>query len=252
LVLANIVNTVYFENMTKSNNKSTERPRERRRRARMEAILDQSMEIFFKEGADGLTMRRLADSMDLTPGALYRYFPGKGSILAGLGHRAFDRLSLMMDAAEETRPPELAEAGPGSAFLWPILARSNAYWRLCLDEPSIWRLLNRFLSDPKRMIPEGDEHRIFMERVFSQILQLSSVLDAATAGGVLDDGQPSQARALAILSALNGTLLMTKMAENAPTPFDPGQILRLNLGSMLGAWGASSDDMDPLWKLLDK
>ena len=63
-----------------SNKKVTvERPRERRRRARIEAILDESMSILLNEGADALTMRRLADSLDLTAGAIYRYFPGKGS-----------------------------------------------------------------------------------------------------------------------------------------------------------------------------
>ena len=74
-----------------------ERPRDRRRRARIESILDASMVLFYEEGIEALTMRRLADALDLTPGALYRYFPGKDEILLGLGNRALQQISDAMD-----------------------------------------------------------------------------------------------------------------------------------------------------------
>ena len=90
--LAPLVNNVYFENMAKQISTS-DRPRDRRRRARIEAILDRSMETLLTQGVDQLTMRGLADSLDLTAGALYRYFPSKGAILTSLGHRASHALA---------------------------------------------------------------------------------------------------------------------------------------------------------------
>jgi AcrR family transcriptional regulator len=56
-------------------------PRERRRHHRREAILDVAMELFSKNGYADTSMVAIADAVDLTSAALYRYFPSKRAIM---------------------------------------------------------------------------------------------------------------------------------------------------------------------------
>jgi AcrR family transcriptional regulator len=209
------------------------------------------MGILLDQGVDALTMRGLADSLDLTAGALYRYFPSKGAILTSLGHRAISRIS------ETTHEEELrARESQGSDqsevdSLHLVIARAWAYWQLCKNEPGTWRLINLLLADPRKLIPEGDEHADFMATVFSQITRMAALLDDATGLGALDSKQPGVARAIAVLSALNGSMLLIKLSEASPVAFDPSQTLQLMLGSLLKGWGANPAALKMAWARFD-
>ena len=230
---------------------TAERPRERRRRARLEAILDESMAILLNEGADALTMRRLADSLDLTAGAIYRYFPGKGSILASLGHRALDRLSTAMDAAEQEALSQHGTKGE-VPLIQCILARTWAYWGICIDEPATWRLLNILMVDPRQMIPEDKGHAEFMGRVISQIGRMAELLEMAAAQGIVHSEQPGVVRALGVLSSLNGSMLLVKMSEAANGSFDPASTLEGMMRSLFLGWGADSNVLSDNWISIPK
>jgi AcrR family transcriptional regulator len=47
-------------------------------------ILDAARELFVVEGLTSVTMRRIADRLEYTPGALYRHFPDKAALLQAL------------------------------------------------------------------------------------------------------------------------------------------------------------------------
>ena len=53
-------------------------------RAKIERILEAAMEMVAEGGFDALSMARLADAVDYTPGALYRYFRSKDALYAAL------------------------------------------------------------------------------------------------------------------------------------------------------------------------
>ena len=226
---------------------SGDRPRDRRRRARIEAILDRSMDILLAQGAEALTMRALADSLDLTAGALYRYFPSKGAILASLGHRALSRISDATQAEESRTRKALGSDTSHEASLQLVIARAWAYWQLGRAEPGTWRLINLLLVDPRMLIPEGDERADFMGTVFSQITAMASLLEEAAGAGAPSSDQAGVERAIGILSALNGSLLLLKLSESAPISFDPAQTLRLMLESLLTGWGADLAVLKTAW-----
>lgn len=48
---------------------------------RRREILEAAREVYLAEGPEGLTMRRLADEVDVTPGAIYRHYEGKREVL---------------------------------------------------------------------------------------------------------------------------------------------------------------------------
>ena len=55
-----------------------------RPRLSRERILEDALRIVDTEGLGGLTIRRLAQELDVTPMAVYRHFKNKGDILDGL------------------------------------------------------------------------------------------------------------------------------------------------------------------------
>lgn len=52
-----------------------------------EDIVDAALEILATHGLPGLSMRRIADTLDLQPSALYWHFPNKQSLLAAVSDR---------------------------------------------------------------------------------------------------------------------------------------------------------------------
>ena len=226
-------------------------PRERRRAARTEAILDAAMRIVIEEGPRGLAMRALATELDLTPGAVYRYFDGKDAIVAALGHRTLGRYARALDAAEfEARALGSAELPDAPAALYALLARIWCFWDLSVTDPGGWRLINLFLVDPRRLIT-GGAHDRFMAAVAVQIQRVAALSEAAVAAGALAPGNPVQ-RALIIVANLNGSLQYLKMAESSPVQFRPDQILRGGLDGLLLGWGADPAQLEIAWKVLDK
>jgi AcrR family transcriptional regulator len=68
--------------------------RDREREARREAILEAARVLFVAEGYRHVSIRRIADRVELSPAAIYGYFPSKDEIfyeLAGRGFRLFHR-----------------------------------------------------------------------------------------------------------------------------------------------------------------
>lgn len=59
-----------------------------------ERTLDAALGLFRDKGIDGVTVRALAQAVELSPMALYRYFPeGRSEVLAAIRGRGFDDLA---------------------------------------------------------------------------------------------------------------------------------------------------------------
>jgi AcrR family transcriptional regulator len=76
---------------------STRRERERERMR--ELITEAARKLFVTEGYDQVTVRRIAEAIEYTPGAIYSYFEDKDAILHALHRRGFDELGRQMAAA---------------------------------------------------------------------------------------------------------------------------------------------------------
>lgn len=74
-------------------------PAERRREKMRDSIICAAQAIFSKDGQDGLSMRRLAESIDYSPAALYKYFASKEELFTAVREQFFERLLKRMDDA---------------------------------------------------------------------------------------------------------------------------------------------------------
>lgn len=82
-----------------------ETPAERRRRETRDAILLAAERVFARDGEEGLSIRRLADEVDYSPAAIYKYFRSKDDLIQELKNAFFEKLMANMNLSlEESRP----------------------------------------------------------------------------------------------------------------------------------------------------
>ncbi|MEL6412489.1 MAG: helix-turn-helix domain-containing protein [Pseudomonadota bacterium] len=69
---------------------SVSSPAERRRNKIRARILAAAERVFAREGADGLSIRRLAETIDYSPAAIYKYFKSKDELVDELKETFFE------------------------------------------------------------------------------------------------------------------------------------------------------------------
>lgn len=65
-------------------------------RPTVEKIVAAARRLLDKEGADAVTMRRVADAVGITPMAIYRHFPGHAGLLNAVADRGFEELAALL------------------------------------------------------------------------------------------------------------------------------------------------------------
>lgn len=125
------------------NAKSVQR-REREREELREQILDVAMNILINEGYDTLTIRRLADEIAYTPGALYSYFKDKEEIVFALVMRAAKHLTSVFQTLESIVNP--------LERLWAI---GRAYIKFAMEHQQYYDLLF-IMSTPIQKMAETE------------------------------------------------------------------------------------------------
>jgi len=105
-------------------------PAERRRRKVRDSIIGAAEEIFAEEGEAGLSMRRIAERIDYSPAALYKYFDSKEALFREIREQFFERLLARMQAVCEQ-----IEDGPKLCT-----ACMRAYVETGLEQPAHYKL----------------------------------------------------------------------------------------------------------------
>src|SRR5512140_227507 len=84
--------------------------RERERQDVRQRILDAARELFVRDGYDAVTMRKIADTIEYSPTAIYLHFADKESLVRAMCEedflalaRAFQRISKEPDPVERLR-----------------------------------------------------------------------------------------------------------------------------------------------------
>jgi len=113
---------------------------ERRERQKAElraVILAAARRIFIEEGAEALTMRRIADAVEYSPGTIYLYFESREAIAIQLVREGFEQLVAAIG------PVAAATADPVDR----IRAIGAAYIEFGITDPETYKLI--FMEDAK-------------------------------------------------------------------------------------------------------
>jgi AcrR family transcriptional regulator len=73
------------------------RPKQRRARETVEAILDAVTKILKREGSQAITTNRIADVAGVSIGSLYQYFPDKRAIFIALHRRHIEQMDRLVE-----------------------------------------------------------------------------------------------------------------------------------------------------------
>lgn len=90
-------------------------------------ILEEARELFLAEGLTGFSMRALAARVGVTATALYRHFPDKDALLAGLLGEAFATFGSYLGRAMSEKTPLERFAAMGMAYVDFALEHSRDY-----------------------------------------------------------------------------------------------------------------------------
>jgi AcrR family transcriptional regulator len=163
-------------------------------------VLATALAIIDSDGADALTMRRLARALDRDPMILYRHAPSKAALLDGVAETVLTKLKV--DSAD----PDWAGQ---------LRAVARDYRRLALAHPNVVPLLvTRPLATPLGLRPRGT------------LRPLEDILALLTRAGF------SGPDALHIYRALFGFLhghILNELQELVENPDETDDLLRLGL-----------------------
>jgi AcrR family transcriptional regulator len=165
-----------------------------------EAVLAAALQIIDRDGADALTMRRLARALDRDPMILYRHAPNKAALLDGVAETVLAQLHV--DPADPDWAAQLREA-------------ARRYRALALAHPHVVPLIvTRPLATPLGLRPAGT------------LRPLEDILALLTRAGFSGPG------ALHIYRALFGFLhghILDELKELTDNPDETDDLLRLGL-----------------------
>jgi AcrR family transcriptional regulator len=221
---------------------------QRKRRKKTEEIVDVSMDIVLSQGFGALTMSHVAERLELTAGALYRYFSSKDALIGALEAQAISQLHSLLDAERaKWRPTLPADLDAGQAAIYELVAVGRFYQDLLVRQPRLFRLVSATLADTKVLVTD--------ERAASGVaLSLGGIL--ACVGEMFDTahGTPgprkgalcrgdAEERTAIYWSSHHGALGVDKLGRFAPTlrATRLGPALRRVL---LVGWGADETIID--------
>jgi AcrR family transcriptional regulator len=226
-------------------------PRRRRaRQRRLDAILDAAMAVVSRDGFDALTMTRLAAELDLSVGALYRYFPSKDALVVELQAIAIERIHSMLGSERAAWRRRLMDDAQNAA-LSELCGAAAFYRELAQQQPRIFRLLSFTLADPRTLVE--DEQAARMAPAFLALLtEVSDMFRGAAALGALQPGDALE-RTVLFWSSLHGVMLVSKLQRLAPPSssseradglFDVTRLTNEMTAALLRGWGADAERVE--------
>jgi AcrR family transcriptional regulator len=209
------------------------RPRERRRDANVARIVEAAARIVADEGLEALSMARLAEAVDYTAGALYRYVESKDALLSLVVQRILDDLRGELEAAASPEAPPLTR----------VLALVHAYRRFVAGAPLRFGVLAIALATPRVLLAVRDHAAPATASVIAALRPVADALIAARDRGQLAAGDPIE-RTLVLFATLHGLAQLPKLAHHAPGAFELDRLIAGAVRALLLGWGGTPAAVD--------
>lgn len=141
------------------------RPAIRRYNRNRDAILDAARAIIVEGGIDSLSMRSLADALDYSPSALYKYFDNKDDLIQGVALQGLAELGETIENASAGKP----------SYTEKVLATGHAYLEFAYTNPQLYAVMFNTQrpphDDPHAAPPEEGDAFMVMVRLFQAAIE---------------------------------------------------------------------------------
>jgi len=174
-------------------------PADRRRRKVRDAIIDAAEVIFTAEGEEGISMRRLADSIDYSPAAIYKYFASKDDLFEAIRDTFFERLMERIRGAQE-------EGGETPSLCARCM---RAYIETGIEEPNHYMMA---FSSGKKIAPHMHDEQ---DVAFQAEHALVGMIEAGMAEGIFRTVDPKLA-SKSVWASLHGLTTLLVSMEGFP------------------------------------
>lgn len=162
-----------------------------------DAYLAEAMGLVVQDGMGGLTIARLANRMNASVGAVYRYFDSKEALVVGLQEMAIADFHHFMLARLASAEARLSGVSPQARALVRLMIAVSAYIEHASSSPRPHRLVDTFLSFPEAVLSD-EEARSIGERLLAPILSaFAGLLEEAVAARAIEPGNNVQRTYLA-------------------------------------------------------
>lgn len=212
-------------------------PRQRRRAKTRSRILGAARGVVARGGIDALTLSAVADTLDLTGPALYRYFPNKGALLAAVNaevlreqREVVTRIELLSQYGD--RPDPVVR-------LWGLV---EATVSLARRQPDDFALLVATLADPRQLV-DDPVHAVHMPELLGLLATVSGWIRDASDQGIVRPVDHPEDRAIGLVFAVLGALQTTKLAR-FHSALDPSRIALASARDLILGWGADPSQLD--------
>jgi len=176
-------------------------------------VREAALAVLRRKGADGLTMRAVAEAAGYTPGALYSYYPGKDDLLADL---LAERLK---DLARTLKPPHANLRGAIGHWVRGLFAGLTG------DDA----LADLFLTVTAAGQPDTPCSKALNGQVIAVLRQLA---DALRAHGV--DGVAAEAATMQLYAQIAGLVLLARGGTLAMLGANAEDLLAAAIDAMNG------------------
>ena len=219
--------------------------RERNRLNRTRAFLDTAFRIVTAEGFDALTMQRLADETDAAIGAVYRYFPSKGALVAEVQREAIERLGPSYTMIRERSDQQFRAEGLEGGHLALTRLMLFGRWFIATADtyPQELRLLQMLMSEWRTIVPPEEGLRV-VPSAMRLLDQAREGVDDAMDLGMLDERDDAMSRVVTWAAAVGGVLQLTRLGIYDAELFDGDRLARSLTTDLLVGWGATPDALD--------
>lgn len=176
-------------------------PAARRRERVREAILSAAERVFAEDGEEGLSIRRLAEEIDYSPAAIYKYFGSKTELIDALKDAFFERLLEKIDLMRGSDQP------------YPARIRKclTTYIRLALEEPRHYTAAFSGVVEVDALEQYVDEEK--KGRAFTF---LSEMVGEGVQSGVFDPALDVKMAAKSVWCSLHGLAMIMSHWEAFP------------------------------------
>lgn len=173
--------------------------------ATREAIVAAAEELLLESASEeAVSIRAVADSVGLTPPAIYRHFPDKHHLIFEVCNRQFARM------ADEVAATVAATDDPLAA----IAAAARGYARFGLANPEHYRVM--FMGHADHTPEQYADEKVMETGSFGFLVSL--VQDAVDAGSLRPELRDATALAHTLWAAIHGVVSLAVAKPDMPAP----------------------------------
>lgn len=101
--------------------------KEREREEMRQLIIKTAMKLFIGEGMDNVSLRKIADKIEYSPGSIYSYFKDKGEIIHAIHTEGFEKLYALQRTLDNVADPLEKLSKMGELYMQFALENKDYY-----------------------------------------------------------------------------------------------------------------------------